>query len=305
MVQSSPSHPPKVLLAMVGMTRLLWCLFALALALFLIQRAHGSATTTLHEEGQEESIGGEDGGSGNKSRENSDHSSCRYIDYYSILGIDPGESDMSTIKAAYRAMALRWHPDKVEQDKKSESEAMLIKINEAYETLSDYDKRNEYMKTYYNHETMSELMARSSTALQSLLKLGKKMWEDLPHTDRQELIYELQQYVSNKDDMQHDATLIFNNKNVLRGFFRGGVMAVTVISGFALLGAGFFSFTVLKLTNEVMAFVFKVITFPLRIFFGGSKGRVANQEIGQQMGDNRRGGGWGRYRYGHGVHYAL
>ena len=182
---------------------------------------------------------------------------------------------------------------------------MLIKINEAYETLSDYDKRNEYMKTYNNHETMSELMARSSTALQSLLKLGKKMWEDLPHTDRQELIYELQQYVSNKDDMQHDATLIFNNKNVLRGFFRGGVLAVTVVSAFALLGAGFFSFAVLKLTNEVMAFVFKVITFPLRIFLGGSKGRVANQEIGQQMGDNRRGGGWGRYRYGHGVHDAL
>lgn len=290
---------------MVGMTRLLWCLFALALVLFFIQRAHGSATTTLHEKGQDESLGGEDGGSGNKSRENSDHSSYRYIDYYSILGIDPGESDMSTIKAAYRAMALRWHPDKVEQDKKPESEAMLIKINEAYETLSDYDKRNEYMKTYNNHETMSELMARSSTALQSLLKLGKKMWEDLPHTDRQELIYELQQYVSNKDDMQHDATLIFNNKNVLRGFFRGGVLAVTVVSAFALLGAGFFSFAVLKLTNEVMAFVFKVITFPLRIFLGGSKGRVANQEIGQQMGDNRRGGGWGRYRYGHGVHDAL
>ena len=158
----------------------------------------------VREEDESEDYG--DNNSSKERYENLDPSSTAYIDYYLILGLEPGESDMSTIKAAYRAMALKWHPDKVDYDKKSHSEAMLMRINEAYETLSDYDRRNEYFNTYHRRESMTELMTRSSTALQSLLKLSRKMWEDLPQSDRQEFVYELKQYLSNKDNVQHDAT---------------------------------------------------------------------------------------------------
>lgn len=65
-------------------------------------------------------------------------------DYYEILCItvDATETD---IKKAYRKMALKWHPDK-NPDKKEEAEKRFKEISEAYEVLSDKNKRAIYDK---------------------------------------------------------------------------------------------------------------------------------------------------------------
>ncbi|XP_047136026.1 dnaJ homolog subfamily B member 6 isoform X1 [Hydra vulgaris] len=63
-------------------------------------------------------------------------------DYYSILGVGKSATD-NDIKKAYRKLALKWHPDK-NPDKKAEAEEMFKKISEAYEVLSDKEKRNVY-----------------------------------------------------------------------------------------------------------------------------------------------------------------
>ncbi len=62
-------------------------------------------------------------------------------DYYDILGVSKGASD-SEIKKAYRKMALKYHPDKNPDDK--EAEEKFKKAAEAYEVLSDADKRARY-----------------------------------------------------------------------------------------------------------------------------------------------------------------
>lgn len=59
-------------------------------------------------------------------------------DYYDILGVNKDASD-DEIKRAYRKLALKTHPDKNNGD-----DTMFKKINLAYETLSDPDKRHEY-----------------------------------------------------------------------------------------------------------------------------------------------------------------
>jgi molecular chaperone DnaJ len=63
-------------------------------------------------------------------------------DYYEILGVTKSATD-SEIKAAYRKMALKWHPDK-NQNNKEEAEAKFKEINEAYQVLSDKQKRQTY-----------------------------------------------------------------------------------------------------------------------------------------------------------------
>lgn len=62
-------------------------------------------------------------------------------DYYDILGISKGAS-AAEIKKAYRKKALKYHPDKNPGDAKAEE--MFKKAAEAYEILSDSDKRAKY-----------------------------------------------------------------------------------------------------------------------------------------------------------------
>ncbi|KAI7897931.1 uncharacterized protein BX663DRAFT_556253 [Cokeromyces recurvatus] len=60
-------------------------------------------------------------------------------DYYAILGI-PRDADDETIKKAYRKLALKWHPDR-NKDKSEVANAKFQEIGEAYEVLSDKNKR--------------------------------------------------------------------------------------------------------------------------------------------------------------------
>lgn len=66
-------------------------------------------------------------------------------DYYKILGIAQSAHERE-IKQSYRDMARKYHPDKAEAQGLSiqQAEAKFTDIAEAYEVLSDYDKRAAY-----------------------------------------------------------------------------------------------------------------------------------------------------------------
>ena len=64
-----------------------------------------------------------------------------YKDYYKILGVDKKASD-AEIKKAFRTLAKKYHPDLHQGDKANEEK--FKEINEAYEVLSDKDKRQKY-----------------------------------------------------------------------------------------------------------------------------------------------------------------
>ncbi len=61
-------------------------------------------------------------------------------DYYDVLGVMKSAS-AEELKKAYRQLALKWHPDR---NKTPEAEAKFKEINEAYEILSDAEKRQAY-----------------------------------------------------------------------------------------------------------------------------------------------------------------
>ena len=67
-------------------------------------------------------------------------------DYYRVLGILPSAEDV-VIRAAYRALAQRYHPDKW-KGKATDVETRMKEINEAYGVLSDTKKRAIYDQQY-------------------------------------------------------------------------------------------------------------------------------------------------------------
>jgi curved DNA-binding protein len=66
-----------------------------------------------------------------------------FQDYYEILGVKRKVADKE-IKSAYRKLARKWHPDVHTGKQKAEAEEKFKKINEAYEVLSDPEKRSKY-----------------------------------------------------------------------------------------------------------------------------------------------------------------
>lgn len=63
-------------------------------------------------------------------------------DYYEVLGVDKSATD-EELKKAYRKLAKKYHPD-ANPDNKAEAEAKFKEVNEAYEVLSDSQKRKMY-----------------------------------------------------------------------------------------------------------------------------------------------------------------
>jgi molecular chaperone DnaJ len=75
-------------------------------------------------------------------------------DFYTILGLD-NSADMAKIRAAYKKLAKKYHPDCNPGDPSAEE--MFKKINEAYRILSDPFKKFQYdnrFSTWVDQQTV-------------------------------------------------------------------------------------------------------------------------------------------------------
>ena len=91
-------------------------------------------------------------------------------DYYSILGVSRGAPDRD-IKAAYRKLARKYHPDVNPGDKSAE--AKFKEINEAYEVLSDPEKRRKYDQYGADFENAEAFARARQQARQQYTSYGR------------------------------------------------------------------------------------------------------------------------------------
>jgi molecular chaperone DnaJ len=78
-------------------------------------------------------------------------------DYYEVLGVSKGAS-ADDVKKAYRKLAVKFHPDKNQGNK--EAEEKFKEIGEAYEILSDQEKRAAYDR--FGHQAFQQGMGRGA-----------------------------------------------------------------------------------------------------------------------------------------------
>lgn len=96
-------------------------------------------------------------------------------DYYEVLGVSKNASQ-DEIKKAYRKLALKYHPDRVAPDAKKDAEERFKEVSEAYEVLSDPQKRSTYDQ--FGHAGM-----------EGAFRGGGFGWQDFTHFEDLEDIF--------------------------------------------------------------------------------------------------------------------
>lgn len=90
-------------------------------------------------------------------------SSTEFKDYYAIIGV-PKTASADEIKKEFRKLALKYHPDRNQGNKAAE--ARFKEISEAYEVLSDIDKRAKYDRfgQYWEQSANTRYSSRNTTS---------------------------------------------------------------------------------------------------------------------------------------------
>ncbi len=81
----------------------------------------------------------------------------KFHDYYQTLGVSR-DASKDEVKKAYRKLAQKYHPDRNKED--PEAQSKFAKVNEAYEVLSDPEKRQQYDKFGQNWKEGQEFDPR-------------------------------------------------------------------------------------------------------------------------------------------------
>ena len=130
--------------------------------------------------------------------------------YYDILQINQNASP-EIIEKAYKTLAKKYHPDLQEENNKKEAEEILKEINEAYEILSNSDKKalydqnlkNETISSNINLNSFNTTYNKNSQLNQEDIDRIKKEEQELEYKKRQ-LQYQ-EQIEQARQKAYHDA----------------------------------------------------------------------------------------------------
>lgn len=120
------------------------------------------------------------------------------IDYYTILGV-PHHAKYREIKAAYRRLALKYHPDR---NNSPFSENTIKIINAAFEVLSDRDKRRQYDEKAFTNNMRYKKKNENQSHSSSYVNSSDAVYSDSGHTSGDDEYYNT--YVKKDDRNETD-----------------------------------------------------------------------------------------------------
>jgi len=120
-------------------------------------------------------------------------------DHYKTLELEPSAS-LPEIKKAYRKLAQQYHPDK---NNDPYAEAFFAEIKEAYETLTDPNKREQYLQQRWYNKTTGNTNTQATVTPVNVLKQAIRFERytaklDIFRTDKDSLFEYMDELLSEK-----------------------------------------------------------------------------------------------------------
>lgn len=177
-------------------------------------------------------------------------------DYYELLEVNKNASD-DTIKKVFRMLIKKNHPDLFEGKEKTKAEEKVKELNEAYEILSDKDKREKYNEELeqnsVNTDEAIETLIKENEYLKSVIqeknKLIKEYLEEIG-VDTKNMVneasytYEDEAYEENDNNDKHiqaEAYRLYQSKEVVKKIIYmilmiiGGIIVLRISTGVNIL----------------------------------------------------------------------
>ena len=148
--------------------------------------------------------------------------------YYEILEVDKNASD-EIIKVAYKALVKKYHPDLKEGNAKINAEDKIKQINEAYDILSNPEKKYEYDQNLINEDISKEqyeIILNENMNLKRELNIYKN---NIYHNYRQNNRYTKENYDTtyntnyNNDNNSQNNTYKEQNSNINNNNFKENI----------------------------------------------------------------------------------
>ena len=145
---------------------------------------------------------------------------------YEILEVSENASG-EIIEKAYKTLAKKYHPDLQEEANKKQAEAMMKKINEAYEILGNEEKRNRYDAELEEKRNQEELQRQNNQAYNNMYNNVQYQNNNATNNninydyEKERLKYERklqEEEIRQRQKMQEDLNREYNNayENYLR-----------------------------------------------------------------------------------------
>lgn len=96
------------------------------------------------------------------------------MNYYEILQVDK-KASQEVIEKAFKVLAKKYHPDAQPEEKKEWAEQQFKELNNAYEVLSNIEKRAEYDNTLIDDTISLELMQNMKEFQEELIEKNKHL----------------------------------------------------------------------------------------------------------------------------------
>lgn len=102
------------------------------------------------------------------------------LNYYDVLGVSQNADDF-VIKAAYKALAQRYHPDKFAGNSRDavDAETKMRQLNEAYQVLSDEVKRRNYDASLKQNQQQNSQQSSTNSKQQADWQIALRFYPDL------------------------------------------------------------------------------------------------------------------------------